>query len=133
MLKQRVITAIVLALIVVSTILLLDSFYVSILFALIMFISLFELFEDSGLILGEDAVAGVDADQRDADLDSRLAEIGGQLGVARELFELTAVSDEAAKLFHGKVELGGAGLEFDLHGASIDQFLGGGRKFGQGV
>lgn len=43
MLKQRVITAIVLALIVVSTILLLDSFYVSILFALIMFISMFEM------------------------------------------------------------------------------------------
>lgn len=43
MLKQRVITAIVLAIVVVSTILLLDSFYVSILFALIMFISMFEL------------------------------------------------------------------------------------------
>jgi phosphatidate cytidylyltransferase len=43
MLKQRVITAIVLALIVVSTILLLDSFYVSILFAFIMFISVYEL------------------------------------------------------------------------------------------
>lgn len=43
MLKQRIITAIALALVVVSTILLLDSLYVSILFAAIMFISMLEL------------------------------------------------------------------------------------------
>lgn len=43
MLKQRVITAIVLALVVVSTILLLDSSYVSMLFAAIMFIAMLEL------------------------------------------------------------------------------------------
>lgn len=43
MLKQRVITAIALALVVVSTILLLDSFYVSIMFAIIMFVSMLEL------------------------------------------------------------------------------------------
>lgn len=43
MLKQRIITAVILAIIVVGTVFLLDRFYVSVLFAIIMFISMLEL------------------------------------------------------------------------------------------
>jgi phosphatidate cytidylyltransferase len=43
MLKQRVITAIILALVVIGTIFFLDTFYVSLLFALVLFVSILEL------------------------------------------------------------------------------------------
>lgn len=43
MLKQRIITAVILAFVVVGTIFLLDRFYVSVLFAVILFISMLEL------------------------------------------------------------------------------------------